>query len=558
MSIEKKVIEDIGNKSDDFIILKILKKSLVKKYEKENIYSYVAKVKSKLNNKIYAMKRIDLSLLESEIKKYYKNEYEMAKYFLENDFKHKNLYSPVKTFKEEDVIYIITKYIDGKNICDLYNKVNIKIDITRLVKIFDQCLSGLSFMQKKGIIHRDINLDNIMIDSQDRIKIINFSYAIKKDKNKNEIDDKENIKNRKKLFIAPEIEKGKYDEKIDVYALGMVFNFFKSFMEKDIKSNFESRIIKLMIEKEPDKRPSAKEIYKIFKNMYYNLMKACLQSFLFCFKDEILKLETNQPDQTQKEKREKIKKLINDENNKDFKDLISEEPISLEEKFYDNGFEINDFSLKNITNFLLSTIHDDKILNDFYSNINIILTNSYKCSKCNNQIKDTIKLPYITFNADDIEKEKGNIKNLLINFSRNVTKIKGYCENCKNIVYKDIYPINVKYSKCIIILIEKGIDISEIKKSINNLDNFELIEKDENENKTFHKIFKLISIISEDNRSYHYYNRKIDHEQFTKNEKEANKGNETTVYNLNEIEENVIYLFYSLKECNIISFFYYC
>ena len=139
-------------------------------------------------------------------------------------------------------------------------------------------------MHKEKIIHRGINLHNIMIDSQDRIKIINFSYAIKKDK----IDPKENIKNRKKLFIAPEIEKGKYDEKIDVYALGMVFNFFKSFMEKDIKSNFESRIIKLMIEKEPDIRPSAKEIYKIFKNMYYNLMKACLQSFLFCFKDEIL------------------------------------------------------------------------------------------------------------------------------------------------------------------------------------------------------------------------------------------------------------------------------
>ena len=88
------------------------------------------------------MKRIDLSLLEGEKKKYCENEYEMAKFFLEN--KHKNLYSPVKTFKEEDVIYIITEYIDGKNICDLYNKVNIKIDITRLVKIFDQCLSGLS------------------------------------------------------------------------------------------------------------------------------------------------------------------------------------------------------------------------------------------------------------------------------------------------------------------------------------------------------------------------------------------------------------------------------
>ena len=43
MSIKKKVIEDIGNKSDDFIILKILKKSLVKKFEKEDIYVMLLK-----------------------------------------------------------------------------------------------------------------------------------------------------------------------------------------------------------------------------------------------------------------------------------------------------------------------------------------------------------------------------------------------------------------------------------------------------------------------------------------------------------------------------------
>ena len=118
MSKEEKVIEGIGNKFDDFIILKILKKSLVKKFEKEDIYGYVAKVKSKLNNKIYAMKRIDLSLLEGETKKYCENEYEMAKFFLEN--KHKNLYSPVKTFQEKDVIYIITEYIDGKYVEGIY------------------------------------------------------------------------------------------------------------------------------------------------------------------------------------------------------------------------------------------------------------------------------------------------------------------------------------------------------------------------------------------------------------------------------------------------------
>ena len=128
-------------------------------------------------------------------------------------------------------------------------------------------------------------------------------------------------------------------------------------------------------------------------------MKACLKSFVFSFKEEILKLDAIQADQSQKEKIEKMKKLIKDENNKGF---ISYETISLEEKFYGNGFEINDFSIKIITNFLLSIIHDDKILNDFDSNTNITLLNSNKCKNCQNEKIITIKLPYIIFNDDDM------------------------------------------------------------------------------------------------------------------------------------------------------------
>ena len=47
--------EDIGNKLDDFEILQTLGKGS---------YGFVAKVKSKINQKIYAMKMIDLALMK--------------------------------------------------------------------------------------------------------------------------------------------------------------------------------------------------------------------------------------------------------------------------------------------------------------------------------------------------------------------------------------------------------------------------------------------------------------------------------------------------------------
>ena len=61
--------EIIGTKSDDFVILKILKRSEYEnKFDEIILYGFVAKVKSKLDNKIYAMKKIDLSLVKNEKK----------------------------------------------------------------------------------------------------------------------------------------------------------------------------------------------------------------------------------------------------------------------------------------------------------------------------------------------------------------------------------------------------------------------------------------------------------------------------------------------------------
>ena len=111
--------ERIGTKSEDFIILKIIKRSEYKnKHGKIILYGYVAKVKSKLNNTIYAMKRIDLSLVENKDKKtYYQNELEIIKRF---DLKHENIYRPVSYFEEKNAIYIITEYINGQNLVDLF------------------------------------------------------------------------------------------------------------------------------------------------------------------------------------------------------------------------------------------------------------------------------------------------------------------------------------------------------------------------------------------------------------------------------------------------------
>ena len=571
--------ENIGNKFDDFIILKILKKSKVQILDEEYLYGYVAKVKSKLDGKIYAMKRIDKSKLSDQTKIKYDNEYKMAKYFIENNnLKHKNLYNPMKVFKDKNIIYIISEYIDGNNIYDLYNEVDIKVSEKRLVKIFDQCLQGLIFIHKNGIIHRCIDFNNIMIDSEDRVKIINFSYAIKKEKDK-EITDK--TKNKYKIFNAPEIDNGKYNELIDVYALGMVFNYFKSRdekvkkKEKDQKDqkdqkdkndqkeqkkenffdNFYLNIINKMKEKDSNKRPSAEKIHYTFKNKYNNIIKAFLQSFLFCLKGEILKKDVkndNAQIDLKESKIEELKKKIiklAHETNINI-NLISEVAFLLEEEFYRNSFEINDLTIKNIANFIMCFFHDNKILNDFDSNIYLKLKKTSKCTNCkksNEEIISIDKIPNIILNANDIKgkkeekkEEKNIIKNFLMNFNnKKPTQITEYCEKCDKTCSKDIFSKYINFPKFIVILIENDIDISQIKED--NLNKFEFQDVENKKN------YELISMILENKESYDYYNREKEENKFTKNEHEKKEDGED-VYNFSDMKGNIICLIYRVEK----------
>jgi len=43
--------------------------------------------------------------------------------------------------------------------------------------IFKQIIEALSYIHSKGIVHRDIKLDNILIDLQNNIKICDFGVS---------------------------------------------------------------------------------------------------------------------------------------------------------------------------------------------------------------------------------------------------------------------------------------------------------------------------------------------------------------------------------------------
>ena len=275
---------DIGNKLSDFEILQILG---------QGAYGFVAKVKSKLNLKIYALKKYEKKYLDDpDTKKYVLNETVFMK-----QLNHENVVKLYNDFQDKNNdLYMIMEYMDGG---DLYTFISAHMSLNKTIEeeklwdIFEQCLRGLVYLHKKGLIHRDIKPANLLLNTKGEVKYSDFNVSaiINPDKAREFTKDKnkeENLLNKMTQvgsgnYAAPEINKEdsiyiEYDLKIDVYSLGITFCTL-AFFEMEIPKDPEKKqklgysqelynIINLMITSSPSKRPSSLQAYNNFIKFY--------------------------------------------------------------------------------------------------------------------------------------------------------------------------------------------------------------------------------------------------------------------------------------------------
>ena len=97
-------------------------------------------------------------------------------------------------------------------------------DIEKVVSSFEIC-NGMSEVHKRHLIHRDLKPDNILFDQNKHVKIIDFGIAKLNDEDDDQDSMTLGIGTLK--FMAPEMlnEDDHYDNKIDVYAFGIILFF---------------------------------------------------------------------------------------------------------------------------------------------------------------------------------------------------------------------------------------------------------------------------------------------------------------------------------------------
>ena len=168
-----------------------------------------------LTGRKVAIKAIDRSHLE--------NEYSRRKIFREvyilKKLKSRFVVKILEVFETDENFLIVMEYVPGGDLLN-YLKLHGRMSEDKCKKIFYQVVLGVNTIHKHGILHRDIKLDNILLDkSLNYIKICDF--GVSKLVHKGEI-----ITDQcgTPAYLAPEIvlDKGYEGFWSDIWSLGVL------------------------------------------------------------------------------------------------------------------------------------------------------------------------------------------------------------------------------------------------------------------------------------------------------------------------------------------------
>jgi serine/threonine protein kinase len=155
-------------------------------------------------------------LLDPQKRNVVKNEINILKQ-LDNEYIMK-LYEEIDT---PNYLYLVLEYINGIPLIDiLRNEKNGYLSQKRATKLMTQIIKGIIYLHDKNIYHRDIKLENILVMKNDSIKIIDFGFAVKCNR-----DSYQKLFCGTPSYMAPELlNKEKYIPYYsDIWSLGVLF-----------------------------------------------------------------------------------------------------------------------------------------------------------------------------------------------------------------------------------------------------------------------------------------------------------------------------------------------
>ena len=122
---------------------------------------------------------------------------------------------------KEDSFHLVMEYIEGSALDSYITEQNGPIHELRAINIFIKVLEGIGYIHSKNIIHRDVKPSNIILRSDDSVKLLDFGIAKNHDEDPRLTQVGSGVGGTP-MYMSPEHVHGKdIDNSSDIYCLGV-------------------------------------------------------------------------------------------------------------------------------------------------------------------------------------------------------------------------------------------------------------------------------------------------------------------------------------------------
>ena len=554
----------------------------------EGSYSTVYKVKRKIDNQIYALKKVKLSNLNEKEKTNSLNEVRILA-----SVKSKYVISYKEAFFDEkdSTLGVVMEYADNG---DLYKKIleykqkKIYFEEIDIWKIFIQLVKGLKALHDLQILHRDLKSANVFLfkDGHAKLGDLNVSKVAKRGLGYTQTGTP--------YYASPEIWKDlPYDNKSDIWSLGCVLyemitlhppfrsknmdELYKKVLSGDIGnlpekySNDLYEVVLLMMKVNSNKRPNCNDIlnntfvkkrieyFKSMNNSENNEDNLNMDEFeeqyllkTIHIPKNLLFLSNQLPKPNYKKGKNKLEMKINTNPHKKSIDVrhnlpkliinhrISEESKNaltiIKQNSIDKDDKEKEDNTNDINNIKNKTPLDIKNEVQFYKKLYDINKKLIKPVKKNKSLEKELPIEYYNINnIANNNMSNNNINNNDLSINNNINnKNSNIFYNLKHNIHRFNFNNNIsnKYKK-LYKLYEPNIKINEVKKmpkykilnSLRNNNNLNIYMK--NREEIYKDLYKNVGIKSELMDLLHKNKSIMD-------KTEGNTGNFSQIKNPNE------------------------